>query len=383
LKGTGVFCDFFKLIISYLYTTKFMATQLQIFKRYFKAITRLTKEEAERDTEKEILSEVNFKGANLWLLFFTMLIACIGLNMNSQYAVIGAMLMSPLMAPIIGLGFALGTNNWPLVKQCSLNWLVGLVMSLLASTLYFVITPFYESTDALNTFSKATIYDVMLAFFGGAAAFIGFTRLHGVKIIAGVAVATACMPPLSTAGFGIANGQWNFLWGGFYFYFINCVFIGLAVMLLTRYMNFAKVSKFSNKPLIAQVITVVAFASIVPAGLTAWNLYKKNRTKNTIDKFIANEIKSTTTELSNYDLVKGSPNDTLNLYVTGSTVNGFDNTSLKNILNQKYGVNAAVVVHNNSLTAVTSSQMLALEKRIVVQDSVINLLKQQLIGTKK
>ncbi|MEO6136752.1 MAG: DUF389 domain-containing protein, partial [Ginsengibacter sp.] len=198
-----------------------MPFNLPLVKRYLRTFWRINREESEEVTRDEILREVSFKGANLWLLVFTMVLACVGLNMNSSYAIIGAMLMSPLMAPVLGMGFSLSTNNWPMFKRCMKNWVLAFFVSLAASTLYFKVTPFSEATEALTAFSHATIYDILLAFFGGLAAFIGLTRISGMKVLAGVAVATACMPPLSTAGYGLANMQWDFFWGGSYFYIIN------------------------------------------------------------------------------------------------------------------------------------------------------------------
>jgi len=267
-----------------------MVTKWDVFRRYLRSLWRINREESEEDTRAEILQEVSFKGANIWLLGFTMIIACIGLNMNSAYAIIGAMLMSPLMAPVIGMGFSLATNNWKMFKHCLYNWIWSLVISLAASTLYFYITPFSEPTEALISFSHATIYDIMIAFFGGFAAFIGITRMRGTKVLAGVAVATACMPPLSTAGYGLANLHWQYFLGGSYLYIINCIYIGLAVMLLAKYMRFKKEVAFHKKPLQAKIIYVLAIVSLVPATVFAWRLVQERRTTNHIEQFISDNL---------------------------------------------------------------------------------------------
>lgn len=177
------------------------------------------------------------KGASLWILGAAMIIACIGLSTNSISAVIVAMLISPLMGPIVGFAFGLGINDKILWKRGINNWIVMTAVSLVAAVIYFFISPFDNSTELLASFKKASIFDIFLAFFGGLVGFIGILKKEGSKIIAGVAVATACMPPLCTAAYGIAIGDFAYFIGGFYFYIINCLFIGWATFMLTRYLK--------------------------------------------------------------------------------------------------------------------------------------------------
>ncbi len=198
----------------------------------------LHKEEHETDTYLEIADGARLSGFNLWVLFFAMIIACIGLIADSTSAVIGAMLLSPLMGPIVGFAFGIAINDKVLKKTGIYNWLLMTIISLLASVLFFLISPFDHDTSALLSFTKASILDIMIAFFGGLAGFIGIMRKEGTKVIAGVAVATACMPPLCTAGFGIAHADIAIFIGGIYFYLINCLFIGLATFMLSRFTGF-------------------------------------------------------------------------------------------------------------------------------------------------
>ncbi|MFN5984053.1 MAG: DUF389 domain-containing protein [Fluviicola sp.] len=202
-----------------------------IIKRFY----RLVPEESEKDTYAEILEGIQLRGYNFWILGFAMIIACIGLNTDSVSAVIGAMLISPLMGPIIGFAFGLAINHKTLKKSGITNWFWMTIISLIASTLFFLFTPFDFNTVQLANFKQATIFDILLAFFGGMAGFIGVVKKDGTKVIAGVAVATACMPPLCTAGYGIAHLDWEYFLGGTYFYLINCLFIGLASFLLARF----------------------------------------------------------------------------------------------------------------------------------------------------
>ena len=171
----------------------------------FRKTLSLPKEEEEKLTYEEIEEGVYFRGHNLWLLVLSMGIACVGLNINSPAAVIGAMLISPLMGPIVGLAFGLSINDKNLVKLSIWNWGIMLVTALFASTIYFIITPFHSETSQLASFKEATIFDCLLALFGGFAWFLGIIRKEAIKVIAGVAVATACISPLCTAGYGLAN----------------------------------------------------------------------------------------------------------------------------------------------------------------------------------
>jgi uncharacterized hydrophobic protein (TIGR00271 family) len=212
--------------------------RLPVIKRFVKAQLRLEKEEMESETVAEIKEGAHFSGHNLWILGFAMVIACIGLNTDSISAVIGAMLISPLMGPIVGFAFGLAINDSELKKKSIRNWVWMTAISLAASILFFLISPFDNNTATLSSFKKASIFDILLAFFGGMAGFIGIIKKEGIKVIAGVAVATACMPPLCTAGFGIAHLNYSFFIGGLYFYLINCLFIGLATFLLTRFTGY-------------------------------------------------------------------------------------------------------------------------------------------------
>jgi uncharacterized hydrophobic protein (TIGR00271 family) len=167
-----------------------------VIQRFVRKQFVFEKEEHETETYSEIAEGTAFRGYNLWVLGFAMIIACIGLNTDSVSAVIGAMLISPLMGPIVGFAFALAINDRRLKQKGIRNWFWMTVTSLVASVLFFLASPFHNNTHALSSFTKATIFDILLAFFGGMAGFIGIIKKEGTKVIAGVAVATACMPIL-------------------------------------------------------------------------------------------------------------------------------------------------------------------------------------------
>jgi uncharacterized hydrophobic protein (TIGR00271 family) len=214
--------------------------KINVIKRYIRSQFVLTKEEEDAETYAEIMDGAQFKGHNLWIMGFAMVLACVGLNIDSTSAVIGAMLISPLMGPITALGFGMAINDKNFKEKGLKNWLLMTLTSLIASVLFFIISPFENNTTALLSFEKASIFDIILAFFGGMAGFIGIIKKEGTKVLAGVAVATACMPPLCTAGYGIAHLDPNYFFGGLYFYFINCLFIGLATFVVARLTGYHK-----------------------------------------------------------------------------------------------------------------------------------------------
>jgi len=258
-------------------------------KRYLKQQVTLTKEEHPEETLAEIVEGSLFKGYNFWILFFAMIIACIGLNTDSTSALIGAMLISPLMGPIVGFAFGVSINNAKLKKQGIANWFIMTLISLLASTLFFYITPFQHNTSAIFSFTKASIFDVLMAFFGGMAGFIGIVKKEGTKVIAGVAVATACMPPLCTAGYGLAHADITYFFGGLYYYLINCLYIGLATFVLSRvlgYHIYFNCKKSLNKT-IQFLWMLFIVLMLLPSLYIAYTKYKQeylNPTSQSTDK---------------------------------------------------------------------------------------------------
>lgn len=259
-------------------------SRFNLYRRYLNQQIYAAREEHEMETYAEIKEGVIFKGFNLWILGFAMIIACIGLTTNSVSAVIGAMLISPLMGPIIGFSFGMAINDRKLRVEAIRNWIKMTLVSLAAATIFFLINPFDHTTDVLNSFQKATIFDILLAFFGGMAGFIGIVKREGVKIIAGVAIATACMPPLCTAAYGIAHLDFTYFIGGFYFYFINCLFIGWATFLLSKYFKYKSLD--NKKRSLKSIIlwdTLLLF-TLVPGiyiGYQKWKLEENTPVKMT------------------------------------------------------------------------------------------------------
>ncbi|MDP3701818.1 MAG: DUF389 domain-containing protein [Hylemonella sp.] len=173
-------------------------------------------------------------GTNLWVLMFAIVIASVGLNVNSTAVIIGAMLISPLMGPIIGIGYGAGIHDYQLIRRAFRNLAIFVAISLLASTAYFLLSPLSQAYSELLARTSPTLWDVLIAFFGGAAGMIGLTRKEKTTLIPGVAIATALMPPLCTAGYGLATAQPQFFLGAFYLFLINGVFIALATLAVVR-----------------------------------------------------------------------------------------------------------------------------------------------------
>lgn len=243
-------------------------------------------------TIENVKKNIQFKGANLWILACAILVASVGLNVNSTAVIIGAMLISPLMGPIVGAGFALGIYDFLLLKKSLRNLLNATLVSLIVSTLYFYLSPFKDVQSELLSRTSPNIYDILIAFFGGIVGVIAVTRSEKGNPIPGVAIATALMPPLCTAGYGIATAQWTFFLGAFYLYCINCVFIGIATFLIIKYLNYPAVKQVNDKMQRRVKFIIAALISImlIPSSYLAYSLYREQQFKKNIDLFIENEF---------------------------------------------------------------------------------------------
>lgn len=249
-------------------------------------------EEEKSKVLDNVIKSISFRGANLWILACAILIASIGLNVNSTAVIIGAMLISPLMGPIVGAGFALATYNFEVLKKSGKNLLVATVVSLLVSTLYFYLSPFKDVQSELLARTSPTIYDVMIAFFGGIVGAISVTRKDKGNPIPGVAIATALMPPLCTAGFGLAVFDMKFFVGAMYLYAINCFFIGISTFIIIKYLKYQPVvteNKSFDKKL-RYIITSLILLLIIPSFYLAYNLLQEKRFTQNVENYIKDEF---------------------------------------------------------------------------------------------
>lgn len=249
----------------------------------------------EEDKEKvleTIRSNISFRGSNLWILACAIVIASVGLNVNSTAVIIGAMLISPLMGPIVGAGFALAIYDFNLLKKSSKNLFIATIVSLSVATAYFFISPFKETQSELLARTAPNIYDVIIAFFGGLVGVIALTRVEKGNPIPGVAIATALMPPLCTAGYGLAIGNSTFFFGAFYLYSINCFFICISTFLIVKYLNYKPINQLNTKleKQIRYGISGLITIMIVPSFYLAYNLFQEKKFNQKVEEFITNEF---------------------------------------------------------------------------------------------
>lgn len=270
-------------------------------KRYFNL---LPEKASEADTIANIKADSSFRGARLWVLIFAIFIASLGLNVNSTAVIIGAMLISPLMGPIVGMGLAVGILDLDLLRSSAKNFCVATVFSVLTATLYFLISPYSEVQSELLARTSPTLFDVLIAFFGGAAGIVAIGTGGKGNVIPGVAIATALMPPLCTAGYGLATGQWLFFLGAFYLFFINTVFISLATFLGVRFMNFKQRQDISPESAkhARHIFMAIVIMTIVPAGIITLNLVRKSLFNQDIARYVENELAWSGTQIISHQV---------------------------------------------------------------------------------
>ena len=269
-------------------------------KNYITELFDLRKsKENEELTVVSIRNGVIFKGTNLWVLIFAIFIASLGLNVNSTAVIIGAMLISPLMGPIMGFGLAVGINDFELLKQSFRSYILTTFISVVTSTLYFSLTPLNEVQSELLARTTPNIYDVLIALFGGLAGIIALSTKDKGNVIPGAAIATALMPPLCTAGFGLATGNIFYFLGAFYLYFINSVFISLATFLGVRFMHFKRkafVDKQREK-MVKKYIIILVLVTICPAFYLTYGIVKSTFYTAAANSFIAKEFEFENTQV--------------------------------------------------------------------------------------
>ncbi|UAM99997.1 DUF389 domain-containing protein [Polaribacter litorisediminis] len=245
-------------------------------------------------TIEAIKADIPFKGATAWILIFAVFVASIGLNADSTAVVIGAMLISPLMGPILGLGMSFALNDIETFKKSLINLGTMIVLSLFASFLFFYFFPLSQDNSELLGRVSPDIRDVLIAFFGGLALMVARTKKGTIaSVIFGVAIATALMPPLCTAGYGLAKGNWPYFIGAMYLFTINTIFIALATFLVLKLLGFPmhKYANAAKRKRYSTIATVIGVAVMIPAIFTFINVFKENKIKNQIKAFIKTEIK--------------------------------------------------------------------------------------------
>ena len=265
--------------------------------------------EDELETVESIRKGIEFKGTNLWVLIFATFVASLGLNTNSTAVIIGAMLISPLMGPIMGFGLGLGIYDYDL-------------FSVITSTLFFLISPISEAQSELLARTQPTVYDVLIAFFGGLAGIVASSTKSKGNVIPGVAIATALMPPLCTAGFGLASGNLYYFFGAFYLYFINTVFISLATFLVVRILKYPKkifVDKQREK-VVTRYVGVIVFFTIVPSLFLSYNLIRTSYFNDRVANFVTEELAFPNTQILSKTVTDTSEKKEVKVVMIGENV---------------------------------------------------------------
>ena len=274
-----------------------------------------------------IRNGIYFKGQNVFILACAIIIASVGLNLNSIPVIIGAMLISPLMGPILGLGLGLGTNDLPLLKDAAKNFGIMVAISIIASTIYFILSPLNpaQQTELLAR-TNPTIYDVLIAFFGGSAGMLENTRKEKGTVLSGVAIATALMPPLCTVGYGIANWEWTFVAGALYLFLINSIFIALAAVLVIKYLRFPIVgsSDETKRRKTSRIIATVMVLIIIPSILSAINIVKQSNFDRSVDTLVENNKVLGKSYIFNYTVHHNSKLPTVDIFVAGEQLDASD-----------------------------------------------------------
>ena len=337
----------------------------EIFNRIKVYFNLMPDKEEERDIINQISSGVSFRGANLWVLIFAIFIASLGLNVNSTAVIIGAMLISPLMGPIIGMGLAVGTNDLELLKRAAKNYGVAALISVLTATFYFLLTPLSEAQSELLARTSPTLYDVLIAFCGGAAGIIALCTRGKGNVIPGVAIATALMPPLCTAGFGLATGHWLYFLGAFYLFFINTVFIALATFVGVRLMHFNR-QEFKSPEQARKtknILMSIVVVTMIPAIFMTVSIVHRSVFDNSVRKFIKNELVQSGTQIISSTIDDDDSLPTLRVVAVGREITEATKAEAQRRMEQyhlsRYRLSIIQGIQSDSLLSLTNqlSQM--------------------------
>lgn len=351
------------------------------------------KEDTDYDaTVKHISSSVEFRGVNLWVLAFAIIVASVGLNVNSTAVIIGAMLISPIMGPILGVGLSIGTLDEELLKRSLRNFLIMVAISLVTSTLYFLVSPLSEAQSELLARTRPTIFDVIIAFFGGLAGIVATSRKsQPFTVISGVAIATALMPPLCTAGYGLATWQMRFFGGASYLFFINSFFIALATFIMVRFLKFPQKRYLNPTRLnaVKRMMYIFAILVMIPSVFMAINLVRESAFNSQAIKFV-NDVQQMP-YFENVQLIDAQRNyekkePTVTLRVIGKPLTVEDITRMQTVMRTEYGLDRAklVIKQTEGVLDITQQMQLVedlIDKKDAVissQDSVIVDLRAQL-----
>lgn len=272
-------------------------------------------------TIEKISSGIRIKGVNSWILICGALLASIGLDVNSTAIIIGAMLISPLMSPILAIGLSYGISDHKMLFRAVRNFSLAMMVSLVSSTIYFLLTPMGQLTSEIIARTKPTLLDVFVAIFGGIAGIVAMSRKEISNAIPGVAIATALMPPLCTAGYGIANGEWVIFFGAFYLFFLNASFIALVTFIFVRWQNFP-IKQYideQKRKTIKIALSIGTIIIIIPSAMIFVNVIKETKLQVNIDRFIDN-ISTKNYDAIDWEIQELDSSSVMKIFVVGEPI---------------------------------------------------------------
>ena len=333
-----------------------------------------------------VISGSKLQGTNMCILILAIFIASIGLNMNSTAVIIGAMLISPLMGGIIAIGYGIATDDLSFAKLASFRLAFQISICIITSALYFTISPISTAHSELLARTSPTIWDVLIATCGGFAGIIGITRKEKGTVIPGVAIATALMPPLCTAGYGIATMQLKFFLGALYLFFINGFFICITSIIVMKLMKLPckKMIDEKAKKRLHRNITIIAIVTVIPSIVFAWDIVTDSIFDNNINNYINNEFNFDDTQLVKYKVDKNK--ETIEVALLGKRISNDtidlleNNLSKYNLSNMKLNVTQTEVAEGISSDEI--EELIAKELDNTVSENEIEKLKSENIAYK-
>ena len=292
------------------------------FTRYLRHVVYLEDDIDRNMAAAAIKKNIAFRGPNVIILACAIIIASVGLNVNSIPVIIGAMLISPVMGPIIGFGLGLGTNDTELLKSSFKNFLVMVVISIAVASLYFLISPLRLSNPSeLLARTRPTIYDVLIALFGGAAGMLEHSRRERGTVLSGVAIATALMPPLCTVGYGIASLTPSYIFGALYLFLINTFFIAIATFMVVKFLGFESAAKDeAYRGRSRFIVAVVQLVMLVPSIITAVGTVRDNNFSISAERFVQNNKTIGSSYIFDHQINLNGKTPTLDIYLAGEAL---------------------------------------------------------------
>ena len=369
-----------------------MKLNFNTIREFLKTTLNLTNDVDIPAASENIRKNIPFRGPNVYILFVAIIIASVGLNVNSIPVIIGAMLISPLMGPITGLGLGLGTNDRELVLFSIKNLLVMVGISLLAATLYFIVTPLeIDNPTELLARTRPTIYDVFIALFGGLAGVLETARKEKGTVISGVAIATALMPPLCTVGYGIANLSWQYTVGALFLFSINCIFIAMAAYLMAKFLKFPMktVEEHRTRYFILSYALVILLAAT--SIFTGYHVIRENDFTKLANRFVKKNQNIGKTYIYDSQVNIDTKPYMLELRLAGETLNEDTKEMLLRDA-ENYGImRSQIVIHEDATvqvdrfneTEIVKNLMATNASNVQVRDDSIKVLNAQITAYKQ